>query len=82
MFKVNNKEAKTTPMASFWCLYCQLRTYFTLCSNVSIVNFEYINADWVNPNHEPCFKIYMCKIIFKIIHAGNKNFKEFDPVEI
>ena len=30
--------------ASFWCLYCQLWTYFTPCSSVSIVNFEHVNA--------------------------------------
>ena len=22
MFKVNNKDTKTTPMASLWCVYC------------------------------------------------------------
>ena len=31
MFKVNNKNT---------------RTYFTLCSSVSIVNFEWVNTDW------------------------------------
>ena len=44
MFKINNKD---TRKASFWCLYCQLWTYFTPCSTVSIVNFEQVNADWV-----------------------------------
>ena len=44
--KVNNKDTRTTPMPSFWCLYCKLSTYFTPCSNVSIVNFEQVNADW------------------------------------
>ena len=47
MFKVNNKDTRTTPFASFWCLYCQLWTYFTLCSSVSIVNFEHVIAGWV-----------------------------------
>ena len=46
MFKVNNKDTKTTPMASFWCLYCKLLTYFIPCSNVSIARFEQVNADW------------------------------------
>ena len=36
MFKVNNKDTRTTPMA-----------YFTTCSSVSIVNFEHVNAGWV-----------------------------------
>ena len=48
MFKVNNKDIKTTPMASFWCLYCKLWTYFTPCSSVSMVNFEHVNAGRVN----------------------------------
>ena len=42
MFKVNNKDARTTPLVSFWYLYC----YFTPFSIVSIVNFEQINAGW------------------------------------
>ena len=46
MFKVNNKNTKTTPMASFWCFYWELWTYFTPCSSVFIVNFENVIADW------------------------------------
>ena len=34
MFKVNNKDTRTRP-------------YFTPCSNVSIVNFEQVNAGWL-----------------------------------
>ena len=45
MFKVNNKDTKTTPMALFWCL-CYLLTYFTPCSSVSIVNFEHVIVSW------------------------------------
>ena len=33
-----------TPLASFWHLYCELWTYFTPFSSVSIVNFEQVNA--------------------------------------
>ena len=33
MFKVNNKDTRTTP-------------YFTPCSSVSIVNFEQVDAGW------------------------------------
>ena len=46
MFKVNNKGTRTTPMVSFCYLYCQLWTYFTPCSSVSIVNFEHVIAGW------------------------------------
>ena len=39
MFKVNNNDTRTTPLAY---------TYFTPCSSVSVVNFEQANADWSN----------------------------------
>ena len=52
MFKVNNKDTRTTPLASFWCLYCQLWTYFTSSSSVSIVNFEHLIAGWVITTNE------------------------------
>ena len=35
MFKVNNKDTRTTPMA-----------YFTPCSSASIINFEHVMAGW------------------------------------
>ena len=47
MFKVNNKDTRTTSMASFWYLYCKLLTYFTPCSSVSIVNVE--RAGYITP---------------------------------
>ena len=40
-------ERRQWPVASFWCLYCQLWTYFTFCSSVPIVKFEKVNSDWV-----------------------------------
>ena len=33
-------------MASFWCLYCELWTDFTYCSDVFIADIEQINAGW------------------------------------
>ena len=39
MFKVNNKDTRTTPE----CLW----TYFTPCSHVYTVNFEQVIANWV-----------------------------------
>ena len=38
--KVNNKDNRTTSMASFWWLYCQLWTYLTYRSGYSILNTE------------------------------------------
>ena len=49
MFKVKNKDTRTTSMVSFWCLYCSLWTYFTPRSSVSTVNFEQVNAEWILP---------------------------------
>ena len=53
MFKVNNKDTKTTPLASFWCLYCYFGTYFTPYSSVPIVNFEHVITDWVEKHLTP-----------------------------
>ena len=42
MFKVNNRNTRTR------CELTKLtiKTYFTPCSSVTIVNFEQVNADW------------------------------------
>ena len=45
MFKVNNKNTKTTLLTSFWCFCCYLWTHFMF--NVSIVDFEQVNVSWV-----------------------------------
>ena len=46
MSKVNNRDTRTMSMASLWCLFFWLWTYFTPCSSVSIVKFEQVNANW------------------------------------
>ena len=46
MFKVNNKNTRTTSLTSFWCFYCQLQTYFAPFSRISIADFEQINIGW------------------------------------
>ena len=35
-----------TRIASFWCLYCELWTYFTPCSSVFTVNFKHVITGW------------------------------------
>ena len=45
MFKVNNKDTRTTPLAPFRWLHCYLWTYFTHCY-LSIVNFEHVIVGW------------------------------------
>ena len=39
----NNKNSRMTSLISIWCLNCQLKTHFTPCSSVSLVDFEKIN---------------------------------------
>ena len=48
IFKVNNKDTRTTPLALLWCLYCLLWTYFSLYSCVFMVIFERVIAGWDN----------------------------------
>ena len=52
MFKVSNKDTRTTPKVNNKDTRMSLLltlTYFTPCSSVSIVNFEQVNASWVTP---------------------------------
>ena len=46
MFKVNNKNTKTRPIASFWCLIVNFEHISHICSSVFIGNFEYVIAGW------------------------------------
>ena len=46
IFIANNRDTRPMPMTSFWCLYCELWTYFTTSSSVFIVKFEQVNAGW------------------------------------
>ena len=46
MFNVNYEGTRTTPLASFSCLYCELRRIFTHCPGVSTAHFEKVNAVW------------------------------------
>ena len=43
MFKVDDKDTRSTP---FRCLYCLLRIYFTPFSSVPTVAFEQVNVCW------------------------------------
>ena len=46
MFKVNNKDTRTTPGVILVSLLLTLNIFHTLFFSVSIVNFEHLNADW------------------------------------
>ena len=77
MFKVRNRNTRTTCEVcskltktprqrqwypSCWCLYCQLWTYFTPCSIVSIFNFEQVNAGF--DNFKQWFLVNFCSSAF------------------
>ena len=47
MFKVNNKDTRTTSVESFWYFCSKLWTYFTLFSSVSIVELDKANVSLV-----------------------------------
>ena len=46
MFKVNNKNTRTTSLMSWWCFYCLLWRHFTPFS-IAFVDFEQVNLSWV-----------------------------------
>lgn len=45
--KVGNNDKRTASLASSFCLWCQLWTYFTHCPSVFIVEVEQVNVDRV-----------------------------------
>ena len=47
VYKVSNRDTRTTSLTSFWCLFCELLTYFTPFSSVLIVSFEHEFVCWV-----------------------------------
>ena len=40
LFKINNRDIRATSLPSFRCYYCQLRTNFRNCPNVSKCNSQ------------------------------------------
>ena len=61
LFKVNNTNTKTR--CNCQKVYCQLWTYFTTCSSVSIVNFEQVNVDWGTTFYFPVLLIFALQTI-------------------
>ena len=70
MFKVNNKDTRTTPGVVLVSLLLTLNIFHTLFS-VSIVDFEQVNADWDDVlkvlNQSP-FRILL-SIAFEIVKS-------------
>ena len=50
MFKVNNKDTKTTPMTSFGVFIVDFEHISHHCYSVSVVNFEHVIAGWESIN--------------------------------
>ena len=48
MLQFNNKNTRTMSLTSFWCLHCQLCTYFQTFLQFSIAKFEQVNVCWAN----------------------------------
>ena len=46
MSKANNKDTRTTPLTSFWCLNHHLRPYPTPYANAPISDPEKANVQW------------------------------------
>ena len=46
MFKVDNKNIRTTSMTQFWGFYYEPWTYSTHFSIVSIADFDQVNVSW------------------------------------
>ena len=80
LLKVNNRNTSTryeicskltikTSERRQWrrCFHCQLWTYFTSWSSVSIVNFEQVNAGWIALSHNGySINVANCEIFRKI----------------
>ena len=48
LFKVYNKDTRTTSMTSFRCLYCLLWTYLTHFCTDSIIAIDYVSVCWLS----------------------------------
>ena len=58
MFKINNKDTRTTSLTWFRCRYFYPRTYFQLFlarSSVSIADFEHVYIYWEQPQLNTLF---------------------------
>ena len=48
MFRVKRKDTRMTSLTLFWFLYCSLSTDLAHSSDVSVGNFERVNADLID----------------------------------
>ena len=52
-------------MTSFWCLYCHFLTNFTLCSGISIADFEQQMSAGYKPDKISCSCVF-CDMLLKV----------------
>ena len=64
MFPLKSEDKRMTWWTLFQCIYCQLWTYFTPFSSVSMVDIEQVNVWWFGQNlsyTEPFTEPIACK---------------------
>ena len=59
----SNKDTRKKSLMSFWCLYCELWTNFSVCSGIFIVEFELVNTGW---EFEWNTKVTFCKKFWQL----------------
>ena len=74
MFKINNKDTRTTSLTWFWCRYFYPRTYFQLFlarSSVSFVDLEHVCIYWEQPQLNTLIfsKLILQLLIFGSFHS-------------
>ena len=62
IFKVNDKDTRTTPLTHFWCFYWQHWTYFSRFSSISSVDLVKWRFAWTWANYSHGWKITFLEI--------------------
>ena len=79
MFKANNKDTTTPSMTSFWCLFCQLWTYWTSFSGISILDFYQIDFCLESPKQAcedlsvSCRILTFCEASLHLVNNRKQN---------
>ena len=72
MFKVNNKDTRTTLMSS-WCFHCEHWTYLISFSRVSIADLEHVNLCWVVINFNQGFVNFQSWLVLHCLPRTYEN---------
>ena len=74
MFKVTNKATKTTPWRRFGSFIVNFEHISHICSSVSIVNFEQVNADWIFPSSLTILMLFFALVLTLEMLYASSNF--------